>query len=577
MGAVGLSVLVSLTEGVSLALVFPLITLLGDPSRPAAGQGPRTRWLLGVLAGTHLPRSSWLGVLLVLVLVSVAAVGQLTGALNWLTVGIMMRQRLSLGGELYRAILRADWVFLVRQRSSDMTHLLTAELGRLAVLSSSLVGLVADALVAVLMLTVALVEAPWPTLGVLAVLGASVPWQRRVARRAYRSGEAISARMREVFDSSMDRLQNLKVVKAYGAQDEEFAVFERRYAEAVAAMVRNQGLSIAAGRNFQLFSAVLLSAVVLLGLGPLRLTTGAMLVFLFAFFRAAPRLAGMQSKLNLIVSEIPAYAEITEFLGRCSAEAERGGAVGTLPPVTRSVELRGVRFRYGPEHPAILDGFTMEVRSGEVVALAGASGAGKSTVADLFLALLQPDVGELLLDGKAVTRDEARAWRRRVAYVSQDTLLFNASIRENLLWAKPGATDGELREALAAARAGFVDGLREGLETGVGNRGTLLSHGQRQRIALARALLLKPSLLILDEATNSLDVENEQAILETVRAGSAGRATLLISHRESAMRMADRLYVLDGGRAREDVEGGSTTTTAEALRQRQGGRRGGEG
>ena len=552
-GAVGLSVLLSLTEGVSVALVFPLIALLGDSGRPAGRlePGPHTRWLLGMLAASHVPERAWLGSLLVLVLLSVAAVGQLTGVLGWLSVGIVMRLRQQLGGELYRAILRADWVFLVRQRASDMTHLLTAELNRTSTLAAAVLALISNGLVAMLMLGIALWQAPGLTLSVLSVLALSVPWQRRVARRAYGSGEAISARMREVFDSSMERLQNLKVVKAYGAQDEEFAVFDRRYGAAVGEMVHNEGLNLVAGRNFQLFSAVLLSVVVLLGLGPLHLTAGGILVFLFAFVRAAPRLGAMQQKVNSIVSELPAYAEIGRFVTECARHAEREDDPGTVPRLRQALHLQEVTFAYGPGQPAILRGAEMVARVGEVVALAGASGAGKSTVADLLLGLLQPAAGVLLVDGRRVRREEARAWRRQVAYVSQDTLLFNSTVRENLLWAHPSATEEELWMALRAARAGFVEEMREGLETVVGNRGTLLSHGQRQRIALARALLLEPSVLILDEATNSLDVENERAILETVRASGTKRVTLLISHRASAISMADRVYVLEDGAMRE--------------------------
>ena len=151
------------------------------------------------------------------------------------------------------------------------------------------------------------------------------------------------------------------------------------------------------------------------------------------------------------------------------------------------------------------------------------------------------------MDGVAITRANARAWRTRIGYVSQDTLLFHDSIRANLLWAKPAATEEELAAALKAASAEFIFTLDQGLETTVGDRGLMLSHGQRQRIALARALLLKPELLILDEATNSLDLPNEEMILKTVAATGGGLTVLLISHRPSAMGIAQRIYRLEDG------------------------------
>jgi ATP-binding cassette subfamily C protein len=153
------------------------------------------------------------------------------------------------------------------------------------------------------------------------------------------------------------------------------------------------------------------------------------------------------------------------------------------------------------------------------------------------------------VDGVVITRENERAWRKRIGYVSQDTLLFNDSVRANLLWAKRDATEAELMEALEEANAAFVTELPDGLETTVGDRGIRLSHGQRQRIALARALLLRPELLILDEATTSLDLENEESILRTVKGGRRV-TTLLISHRPSAIRIADKVYLMAEGRVK---------------------------
>ena len=218
----------------------------------------------------------------------------------------------------------------------------------------------------------------------------------------------------------------------------------------------------------------------------------------------------------------------------------------------RALRLREVRFAYAADSPVVLDGLSLEFEAGKITAVAGLSGAGKSTVADLVMGLLVADAGSVEADGIAITRANARAWRRRIGYVSQDTLLFHDSIRANLLWAKPSATDAELAAAIAGASAEFVHGLANGIETVVGDRGMMLSHGQRQRIALARALLLKPSVLILDEATNSLDLENEESILRVVK--GLGVTTILISHRPSAVAVADRVYVLERGRVKVSGE-----------------------
>lgn len=555
-GAVALSTLLSLTEGVSLVMVFPLIALLGDPKSEAAA-GPRTQMLFRLLAETHIPRSAWLGTILVVVIASVGLLTQLNGMLSTLTIDIILPVRKKLAGQIYEAILHADWTFLTRRRSSDLTHYLTAEMSRVGTLAGSLISLLSNGMVGALMLGLACYYAPLLTLLLLGCFGLLIPWQRRSGKAIYNAGRETSNRMGKVFESSMERLQNLKVVKAYGAQDAELELFTRRYGELIEELVANEWRSVAASRRFQMVSLVLLCGLILLGLNTLHLAPAAMLVFLFAFVRATPRLNAVQTKVNEILTDLPAFARIEAFLRECRENSEAGEVVAptsmTMEPSSRwgtrvFVQVRGVRFAYTAGGPVVLDGLSLEFEAGKITAVAGLSGAGKSTVADLVMGLLVPDEGVVEADGLAITRANTREWRRKIGYVSQDTLLFHDSIRANLLWAKPAATDEELASAIAAASAEFVYGLGQGIETVVGDRGMMLSHGQRQRVALARALLLKPGLLILDEATNSLDLENEESILRVVK--GLGVTTILISHRPSAVAVADRVFVLEKGRVK---------------------------
>lgn len=551
-----LATLLSLTEGISLVMVFPLIVLLGNGVADE-GAGPRTRMLFHLLALSHVPRSAWLGAVLVVVLVSVGLLTMLNGMLQTMTLSIILPTRRTLAAEIYQAILHADWTFLTRRRSSDLTHYLTTELARVGTMASNFVALLSNAMVGALMLGLAFFYAPLLTLLVLVCFGLLVPWQRKGGKAIYRSGIETSRRMGQVFESSMERLQNLKVVKAYGAQQAELNLFTRRYDQLMAEMIANQRRSVRSSRRFQLISLALLCALILIGLNGMHLAPTAMLVFLVAFMRATPRMNAVQSKVNEILTDLPAYTHIEEFLALCAGNSEAGDTDAAAPALKRQLTLSEVRFAYAPDAPVVLNGLDLTFAAGEITAIAGLSGAGKSTVADLVMGLLLPDAGTIAADGVAITRTNARVWRRRIGYVSQDTLLFHDSIRANLLWAKPSATQALLEEAIEAASAQFVYQLVNGMDTVVGDRGMMLSHGQRQRIALARALLLKPSLLILDEATNSLDMENEENILNIVRGLSSKESpmtTILISHRPSAVRFADRVYVLEQGRVK--LQGG---------------------
>jgi ATP-binding cassette subfamily C protein len=224
-------------------------------------------------------------------------------------------------------------------------------------------------------------------------------------------------------------------------------------------------------------------------------------------------------------------------------------------PVAHTVRLENVSCSYGTSGPKVLQDVTLAIPSGRTTAIVGPSGAGKSTLADVLIGLLRPVSGAVTVDGRPLGDADLTAWRRAIGYVPQDGFLFHDTVRQNLRWAEPDATDAEMWAALErAAAADFIKGRPEGLDTIVGDRGVRLSGGERQRLALARALLTAPRLLVLDEATSSLDAPNEQLILDAVRALSGSVTTVIITHRLAAIRFADVIHVLENGRL---VESGS--------------------
>jgi ATP-binding cassette, subfamily C, bacterial len=213
----------------------------------------------------------------------------------------------------------------------------------------------------------------------------------------------------------------------------------------------------------------------------------------------------------------------------------------------RQLRFDAVSFRYTPQDPWVLNGVDFTVDAGTTVAIVGTSGAGKTTIADLMIGLLAPDSGRITIDG-IVLGDNAASWRETIAYVPQDTFLFHDTIRANLTWVRPDVSGDDINRALTLAMADFVHALPNGLDTVVGDRGVRLSGGERQRIALARALLRKPSLLILDEATSAIDRENEQRILDAIDRLHGSVTIVMITHRMAAVAGADAVHVLDAGR-----------------------------
>jgi ABC-type multidrug transport system fused ATPase/permease subunit len=214
----------------------------------------------------------------------------------------------------------------------------------------------------------------------------------------------------------------------------------------------------------------------------------------------------------------------------------------------------------------VLKGISFRAEPGESIAIVGPSGAGKSTITQLLLRFYEPISGNILIDGKKASLYDLSYLRNQMAIVPQDVLLFGGSIRENILYGKPGANEAEIIEAAEKANAmKFIEGFPEGLDTIVGERGITLSGGQRQRIAIARAVLKNPSILILDEATSSLDSESERLVQEALDLLMKGRTTFIVAHRLSTIRNADRIIVLDGGKVVESGNHQQLIANTEGL------------
>ncbi|HEY1116789.1 MAG TPA: ABC transporter ATP-binding protein, partial [Acidimicrobiales bacterium] len=238
---------------------------------------------------------------------------------------------------------------------------------------------------------------------------------------------------------------------------------------------------------------------------------------------------------------------IFEILDTPAEITDRPGARDLVDP-RGDVRFDGVGFAYGDGAP-VLDGFDLHVRPGETVAIVGATGSGKSTIARLLLRFYEVDAGAVRIDGHDVQDVTMASLRHHVGMVSDEPFLFSSSIRDNIAYARPDASDAEIEAAARAANAhGFILELSEGYDTVIGERGYTLSGGQRQRISIARTLLADPAVLILDDATSAVDVRVEAEIHEALEGLSADRTTLIIAHRLSTIALADRVALIGGGR-----------------------------
>jgi ATP-binding cassette subfamily C protein len=448
---------------------------------------------------------------------------------------------------LYAAVVRMDWLAFSRLRASDLTVALTTESERAGFAASQLLAIAATATVATVYVAVASKLSFAMTAAVLAGGSAMVVVLRGRTERAAAFGAANSDAVRELHGALTDDLAGMKTIRGFGGEDRSFARVSKLANWLFT--IRENSIRNHANASFwmDVGSATMLTLLVFVVVDILHLSAASVLLLLLLFARVVPRLASLQQSAHFYVNLLPSVDRVAALEARCLAAAGPSPASTAALRLRKSIRFDRVSFSYPSSAAAIVD-FDLTIEAGSTVAWTGPSGGGKTTAADLMMGLVPPAAGSLLIDGATLTPDRIADWRQTVGYVPQETFLFHDTIRANLLWAAPGASDERLREALFLAAADFVWALPEGVDTIVGDRGIRLSGGERQRIALARALLRQPSLLILDEATSALDAENESRIFDAIHRLHGSTTIVIITHRLSSIVAADVIHVIEDGR-----------------------------
>ena len=458
---------------------------------------------------------------------------------------------------LFSTLLHADLARLRDQHSGAYVSsvLYDATLIREG-LTTGVVNYTQNLLTVVALLIVMLTKEPYLTVVVLVSAPLASNVMQRFARLTRRSAEGAMAETSVLSTAVMENLDGIKIVKI----DNREAFEEARVAEVVERRQRH----IIKGANARASAApitetltTLVTAAVIAYAGWRsvhgHLSVDALIGFLVSLMAAAQALRQVANLQGVMAEGVAASRRLYEAL---DVKIEVGDAPDAKPLQLAEASIRfdKVSFGYTPSAPALLD-VDLDVRRGETVALVGPSGGGKSTILNLIPRFYDVTAGRVLVDGQDVRSLTLASLRAQIALVTQEPFLFDDSIRANIAYARPDATRDEVELAARAAAAhDFITALPEGYDTAAGEAGVRLSGGQRQRIAIARAFLKNAPILLLDEATSALDTESEQKVQEALERLMAGRTTLMIAHRLSTVRGADRIYVIDAGRV---VEQGS--------------------
>jgi len=369
-------------------------------------------------------------------------------------------------------------------------------------------------------------------------------------RPIFRERSKINA---EVTGRLTESMGGIRVIKGFNAERQEEAVF----ADGVDRLFRNVKKSLTSSSLVTSAATLLMgvTSAAIMGLGGVYIMRGTMSVGdLFAFtlylgFMIAPII--QMGNIGSQITEAFAGLDRMEELLNTPPETEDPKRTLALSTIKGDIEFTDVNFAYTPEHP-VLHGISFKAPAGSVTALVGSSGSGKTTISGLVASFLTPTSGTITIDGVDLSRVRLQDYRAQLGVVLQDDFLFEGTIRENILFARPDASEEQLQAAVEAAYVSeFTQRFDDGLETVIGERGVKLSGGQRQRVAIARAILADPRILILDEATSNLDTESEKYIQQSLEKLMEGRTTFVIAHRLSTIRRADQILVIEAGRIAE--------------------------
>jgi len=546
----GLLFLLLVIEGIVAAMsvlaIVPMADFLLDPS---LGKPSRiTQLVLRGFSGIGISPSFWLFGLFFVGLNLLK--GVLTVTIRYAILLIKYAVLRGLFGDALYTFFKARWEFF---SGSDQGRLLNTLNRELTTIGDTL-GHLATLLAQVVQLAIYLAVPIWlnasltlTAIGLAVLLG--VPFML-LHRTSYRLGVRNTETANVAMGVLSEALGAARLILGFGRQRQAREHYLMAFDQHVHVTLRSQVLATAVPSFFGPLS--MLAVVIAMGIAlHQQARISELAAVMWSLLAAMPIIAALLQGNISISNFLPSYEQLISLREK-AAEVEEIEGQRIFQRLECGVELKDLDFTY-PGRDQTLAGLNIYIRKGQMTALVGESGSGKSTVTDLVMGLQIPDRGEVLIDGVPLGDWKQNSFRERIGYVPQDPLLFHASIRNNLLWSFEQAKEVDLWGALRLANAkDFVKELPQGIDTIVGDRGVRLSGGERQRIALARALLRKPELLILDEATSSLDSESELLIQQSIEQVAQNTTILVVAHRLSTIAKADQVYLIRQGRVVEE-------------------------
>ncbi len=546
-----LSVLAALTEGLGISMLVPI---LESQANQSLFNGVPFLKEFSFLFGGMTPSQKLQNVAIILSVVFLFR-GVLLYFVGLLTGGIPLRIQRALYARGYKALLDVEYGYFIERGVGDHLNNLT-ELGqRLSQLLASFASAVYSLILLVVYL-VLMLSLSWKLALLAMVFVGTVTSVLKfiMSGPLHRVGEDMSHKNAQLSEITYETMTGMKFIKMSAAEDIMVSQYNTRLVEKISTQVKvvmYQSLS----SPFLMTAAGLFVSALLFGYSYTQKGSqewlSELLMFLFLLMRLLSPVSQINAARGLVFAHFSALDKLDKFF---KETARRKQKTGTHPfsGIRQAIEFENVEFQYPQSHEKAIRGLSMRLEAGQMVAVVGPSGAGKSTLVSLLTRFFDLQHGVIKIDGVDLQDINIGELRRRISVVSQDIFIFNDTVTKNLSFAVEGVTDEDIRRAAKLAAADeFISAMPEGYDTVLGDRGVRLSGGQQQRIAIARAILRNPKILIFDEATSHLDTFTERAIQDAVEVMRKGRTILVIAHRLSTIRRADKVIVLKAGKVVE--------------------------
>ncbi|MEG5066242.1 ABC transporter ATP-binding protein [Microcoleus sp. B3-A4] len=536
-------------EGVGIGFLLSFIQSLTNPNGESLKTG--IQWIDIWILGANTSANSRTVRISILILLST----WMRAAFNYLSIIYIEISQIKLLDRLRKQIFEQLQAFslgyFAKTKSGELVNTITTELERIKSAFGGVAFVITRCLVGVVYVSTLLLLSWQLTLLAVMLFGLLAVGLSTLNVRVREESFEISAANGHFTSTAVEFINGIRTIQAFAAQEFErkrFYQSSSRVAESLIKITRL--MSSVKPLSESIATAILVSLIIMAFNGILigkSLPVASLLTFFFVLFRLVPTLQDVNGTRVVLSGLQGASVNVKELLRTDNKDYFPNGHL-EFSGLKRAINLVSVDFGYEPDN-LVLHDISLTIEQGKMTALVGGSGAGKTTLADIIPRFYDPTRGTILIDGVDLKTYEIKSLRQKLAIVSQDTFIFNANVRDNIAYALEGVEEAEILEAARQAYAlEFIEQLPEGFDTELGDRGVRLSGGQRQRLAIARALLRDPEILILDEATSALDSVSERLIQESLEKLSMGRTVIAIAHRLSTIVRADKVVVLEQGR-----------------------------